>query len=267
MCRHHLTCFQRSSSADMHAADMILQHNDALLATVDIGPDDRPLIALNGWSASWQAWLPTFELLSRTRRCLSYDTRGTGGSFADPSSITLTNLIDDVFRVLDAHGIDRCTLAGESLGGFVAMHAVARDPGRFTDLVLVATTPAVPRESVGERIDGARRDYPATVREFTKQCLNEPDSTMWHHWGESLFLLADPEVAARLFECAFDYPVDPAAVTVPTTVVHGDADLVVPIDIGRFLARAIPSATLVELPGVGHAPTVVRPREVAAAFH
>lgn len=247
-------------------AGMFLHLDDAVLSTVDVGPDVRPLLALNGWSASWQAWLPTFEIVSRERRCLSYDTRGTGGSCARPESITLTNLVDDVVRVLDAHGVDRCTLAGESLGGFVALHAAVRHPDRFTDLVLVAAAPFVAPVAVGHLVDGARTDYAATVRAFARQCLNEPDAEHLHHWGAHLFLLADPEAAARLFECAYDEPVDLSAIRHETCVVHGDADAVVPVELGRYLADTIPRARLVELAGAGHGPTVTRPTDIAAVF-
>lgn len=243
---------------------MFLSLDDgAVLSTVAVGPDTRPLLALNGWSAAWQAWLPTFEIVSRHRRCVSYDTRGTGGSKAAASSITLSTLVDDAIRVLDAHGIERCTLAGESLGGFVALHAAIRHPDRFTDLVLVAAAPIVTEGIVGSRVDSARTDYPATIREFTRQCLNEPDAGHLHHWGAHLFLAASAEVAARLFECAYDQPADLVAVCRPTTVIHGDADAVIPVEVGRYLANTIPGARFVELAGVGHAPTVTRPIEVA----
>lgn len=251
-------------AAMVHA--MFLRLDDAVLSTVDLGPDDRPLLALNGWSAAWQAWLPTFEIVSRSRRCISYDTRGTGGSQADPNSITLPTLVDDVFRVLDAHGIEQCTLAGESLGGFVALHTALRDPSRFTDLVLVAATSTVPAPAVADLVTGARTDYPATARAFARHCLNEPDSAHLHHWGSHLFLSADPEVAARLFECAYGHDVDLARIPHPTCVLHGDADLVVPVELGRYLADTIPHARFTELPGAGHGPTVTRPAEIAAAL-
>ena len=67
----------------------------------------------------------------------------------------------------------------------------------------------------------------------------------------------------RLFECCYGLDPDLSAIRVPTIVVHGDADLVVPIDAGRAIAATIPGAQLVELPGACHAPTVTRPAEVA----
>ena len=245
---------------------MFLRVDDRLLRTVAFGPGPDTVLALNGWSAAWEAWQPTFELLSGELRCVSYDTRGTGASSASPEQITLEGLVDDVFRVLDAHGIARCVLAGESLGGFVAIHAVLRDPSRFEGLALVAAPPVVSPEVTGPLVVGARRDYPATIRLFARMCLNEPDAAHLHPWAEGLFLGTAPEVAARLFEAC--YGVAPALeeIALPTVVVHGTRDLVVPAQAGELLARRIPGARLVSLPGAGHAPTVTRPAEVAEAI-
>lgn len=238
----------------------------ALLHSVALGPDVDPVLALNGWCATWEAWAPTFELLSTTRRCLSYDTRGSGGSPCRPDDITLDHLVDDVFRVLDAHGVGRCVLAGESLGGFVAQLAALRDPGRFHHLVLVSSAPFVTSEAVGRWVNGARTDFPATVGEFVRECLSEPEAAALHPWGVQLFLGADPACAARLFECCFDTVPDLGSLTVPTTVVHGDGDRIVPPVAGEYLAASIPNAAHVVLAGAGHGPTVTRPHEVAAAF-
>ncbi len=243
---------------------MFLPVDDAVLRTCDLGPGPRTVLAINGWAAALELWLPTFELLSTDTRCIGFDLRGTGGSTADAASITLDALVDDAFCVLDAHGVERCTLAGESLGGFLALNVYLRHPERFDALVLVAAPPFVTADVVGRLVDGARADYPATIRAFVRECLNEADQEHLHHWGEQLFLGADPEVAARLFECCYD--VFPAldAIAVPTTVVYGSLDAVVAPSIGQFLAGSIPGARFVELEGAGHAPMITRPTEVAA---
>lgn len=242
---------------------MFLRSTESLLRTVAFGPGPSTVLALNGWSAAWEAWQPTFEHLSTDTRCISYDTRGTGSSRAAAESITLATLVDDVFRVLDAHGVDRCVLTGESLGGFVALNAALRDPSRFTGLVTVAAPPVVSPDAAGPLVAGARADYRATIELFVRRCFSEPGSEHLYDWGEQLFLSADPEVAARLFECCYGVVPDLGAVKVPTVVVHGDADQVVPVAAGRFLASAIPGARLVELARADHAPTVTRSQEVA----
>lgn len=245
---------------------MFVRDGETVLHTVAFGPGPHTVLALNGWSSSWEAWQPTFEVLSTDTRCISYDTRGTGNSPFPAEGLSLDVLVDDVFRVLDAHGVERAVLAGESLGGFVALNAVLRDPSRFSGLVTVGAPPAVDPAATGPLVAGARSDYAATIEFFVTLCFNEPGCEHLHPWGRSLFLSAPGEVAARLFEVCHGTVPDLAAIGVPTVVVHGDADLVVPITAGRHLAATIPGARLVELPGAGHAPTVTFPHEVAAAI-
>ncbi|MEZ5144857.1 MAG: alpha/beta fold hydrolase [Acidimicrobiales bacterium] len=242
---------------------MFVTADDATLHTVAFGPEGPTVLGLNGWSAAWELWQPTFEHLSTTTRCVSFDTRGTGTSTGSADSISIDTLVDDVFRVLDGRGIDRCVLAGESMGGFVAAHAARRDPSRFAALVLVATPATIGPDTAGALVDGARADYAATTAFFVQLCFTEPDTEHLQPWGRQLFAGADPEVAARLMECCYDAAPDFGAITVPTTVVHGQADAVVPVDSGRAIAAAVPDARLIELPDAGHAPTVTRGREVA----
>jgi pimeloyl-ACP methyl ester carboxylesterase len=245
---------------------MFIRHEGSVLRSVAFGPGPDTVLALNGWSASWEAWQPTFEVLSTTTRCISYDTRGTGSSPAPAEGLSLSTLVDDVFRVLDAHQVDRAVLAGESLGGFIALNAALRDPSRFGGLVTVGAPPVIDPEATRALVDGARRDYPATVAFFVRLCLSEPALEHLYPWGESLFLSAPGEVAARLFEVCHGTVPDLASVAVPTIVMHGTADHVVPVSVGRHLATTIPGARLVELHDACHVPTVTRPDDVAEAI-
>lgn len=245
---------------------MFIHNDDLVLRSVAFGPGPDTVLALNGWSASWEAWQPTFEVLSATTRCISYDTRGTGSSPAPAERLSLGALVDDVFRVLDAHQVDRAVLAGESLGGFIALNAVLRDPSRFRGLVTVGSPPVIDPAATAALSDGARRDYPATVQFFVRLCLSEPGLEHLYPWGESLFLSAPGEVAARLFEICHTTVPDLAAVAVPTVVMHGTADHVVPVSAAHHIAAAIPGARLVELPDACHVPTVTRPDEVTEAI-
>jgi pimeloyl-ACP methyl ester carboxylesterase len=239
-------------------------HSKAILHSVGLGPGPRTVLALNGWSATWQAWAPTFELLSRRLRCISFDTRGTGGSTGAPESVTLENLAADALAVLDAHGVERCILAGESLGGFIAMHLAAGNPDRVSALALVATPIQVTREHTAPLTVGARSNYPATVDAFVAQCLPGDPAETLHHWGVHLFDQASPEVAARLFECCQDVAIDLSSIRQPTTIIHSKDDTIVPLASGRAIAAGIVGANMVELDAAGHAPTVTHPAVVAA---
>ncbi len=230
---------------------------------VSFGSGPSTLVALNGWTASWETWLPAFETLSRTMRCVSFDTRGTGLTEADDRRISLAMLIDDLVNVLDAFEIERCVLAGESMGGLIALHAAALHPGRIEAVVTSGSPPAVDPATAVTRAAASRADYPAVVRPFAAACLNDVPDGQLQRWGEALFLGATGESAAQLLEALVGHPAPLAAVAQPALVMHGTIDLVVPVVAADILMSGLADAELVLMEGAGHAPMVTRPEELA----
>lgn len=248
---------------------MFVEVNGQLLQAVSFGSGERTLVAHGGWVGNWELWQQPFELLSPTWRCLSYDHRGSGESVTDPGTLTPDVLVDDLFAVLDHYEVHRCVLAGESLGVVVVLEAARRQPERFEGLVLVDGGPGIVADMVQHLIDGSRSDYPATVTAFVDDCLPTNAPEHLRRWGRDLLLRAEPEAAARLFECYVDPPapfVPLDEVTVPTLVVHGTDDHIVPFAIGEWMAGELPDAILIPLDDAGHVPTVTRPHEVVAAI-
>jgi pimeloyl-ACP methyl ester carboxylesterase len=243
--------------------------NGQRIHAVSFGAGPTTFLALSGWVATWEAWLEPFETLSRRWRCVSFDHRGAGETVVPPAAITPDALIDDVLGVMDALAIDRCILAGESLGTAVAVGAALRAPDRFTGLVLVDGSAMIRAEAVRPLIAGVRASFEATLARFVDACVPEPDSDHLKRWGRDMLRRADAEAAARIFESYLDPPYPAPALgelRVPALVVHGTADAIVPIEVGRRTARAIAGATLVELEGAGHVPTVTRSAAVVDAI-
>ena len=242
--------------------------NGVRLNVVSFGDGPRTLLATGGWTGSWELWQQPFELLTRAGwRCVAYDHRGSGESPVDPRQITAEALADDVVGVLDALEIERCVLAGESMGGAIALLAAERQPERFAGLVLIAPAEAVFNDRRAMLAAGSRADYPATTHAFIERCVPERNSDHIRRWGRNILLRAEPEQAARLLEMwQGAYAGDPRRVSVPPLILHGDADAIVPLEHARSLATLIPDAELVVLEGTGHVPTMTRPTEVVAAI-
>jgi pimeloyl-ACP methyl ester carboxylesterase len=248
---------------------MFINVNGQLLNTAVFGTGPRTLVAHGGWVGNWEMWQQPFELLSPRWRCIGYDHRGAGESTVRPADITPDALVRDLFSVLDAFGVERCVLAGESLGAVVVLEAARRQPERFDGLVLVDGGPAVVEDRVRRMIDGARQDYPATIAWFVDACVPEPDSEHIRRWGRHILARADAEAAARMFECYLDdpQPMPPLAeIRVPALVIHGTADAIVPAAVGEWVAGQLPDAKLVLLEGAGHVPTMTRPHQVVDAI-
>jgi pimeloyl-ACP methyl ester carboxylesterase len=237
-----------------------------LLNAVDFGDGPRTFVAHGGWVGSWELWQQPFELMQRDWRCISYDHRGSGSSTAPAGDVHPQGLVDDLFTVLDHYDVERCVVAGESMGALTVIAAALQQPERFAGLVIVDGM----TETGGVATDqsAVRLAYDAYVEAFVEACVPEPDSDHIKRWGRQILLRADPESAARMFE-SHDVPriaPDLGAIEVPTLVIHGRCDAIVPLSAARAAAAAIPGAELVVIDDAGHVPTMTRPHEVVAAI-
>jgi pimeloyl-ACP methyl ester carboxylesterase len=249
---------------------MFLDYNGVRLHALVYAEGPRTLVSVGGWTGSWEVWEePVAQLTARGWRCVAYDHRGAGESPVDPDLISVEAMVDDVIGVLDAVGVERCILAGESQGAAIAQYAAARNPRRFDGLVLCSPARTGRSEGGSRFADACRSDYPAAVDQFVSACFPEPHSDHVKRWGTNILLRAEPEQAARIIEMWRDEAVpdlDPRQIDVPTLILHGTADAVVPIEASRQLAQLVPDAELVEFEGSGHAPTMTRPDEVVDAI-
>jgi len=250
---------------------MFLNVNGVRLHVVEFGSGSRTILAVGGWTGSWEMWEESLSLLSATGwRCIAFDHRGSGESPVQPELISVQNMVDDIIGVLDQLAIETCLLAGESSGGAIAQLAAAQFPNRITGLVLVdsaSTDKAEPGPSAFAA--ACRNNYPAAVEAFVDRCVPEADSDHIRRWGRNLLMRAEPEQAARLIEMWQDSEVpliDKRKIMQPTLIIHGTEDVIVPIESSRALNGLIPNSELVEMSGCGHVPTMTRPVEVYEAI-
>jgi 3-oxoadipate enol-lactonase len=227
--------------------------------------DGAPVLLIMGLGLSGGAWWRTVPVLARRLRVITFDHRGVGRSRAFSPVYTTEAMADDAVAVLDAAGIDRAHVYGISLGGMVAQQVALRHPQRVRSLVLGASGPGGPRsvrpdaevlDFVRRRLrmrseDAARASvpfnygprcrsaHPERIEEDIAQRLASPFSE--RAYREQLF-------AAGLHNCYSRLP----RIAVPTLVVHGRHDRMVPVGNGEILAERIPGARLRILEESGH---------------
>ncbi len=244
---------------------MFIQRPDAELHVLSFGQGPLTLLAVGGWTGSGEIWLDLFGHLPHWR-CVAIDHRGTGAT-TQRGPITVEAMADDLLAVADALQLGPCVLAAESAGAAVALRAVDKAPQRFLGQVLVG--PAWTRTEPGTQdgfIAQLRRDYTATLKGFIDNCLPETTSAGLRRWALQMLLRASPEDAIALLQCRQDLPPDQALprLSLPSLLLHGTQDRIVPVAQSRQLAARLARAELQELPGLGHVPIVTAPADVAA---
>jgi pimeloyl-ACP methyl ester carboxylesterase len=246
---------------------MFISVGDARIYANAFGPRTAPaILALSGWIGTWEDWADPLGLLSADWRTLAYDHRGSGATVAPVESITFETLVSDVFAVLDAYGVKRCVLAAMSAGAAVAFAAALQQPERFSGLVIVDSLNLRDGPQAASQFLGAlQKNYAGALDFFANACVPEKDSEHIKRWGRKILDRADPEAAIALFRMgqAIDLRADLARVTQPTLILHGDADVIAPLDSAEWLAGTLPNARLVVLRGAGHVPIMTRPADVA----
>lgn len=245
---------------------MFLELADATLMVSAFGNGPRTIVAHGGWVGSGELWLPPFETMSKTWRTVTFDHRGTGASLSRAPTITFDQLVADLFAVLDRLEIDRCVLAGESAGAAVALAAAQQQPNKFDGLVLVSPHygGAVSTQMM-QLLEGCKADFNVTMDAFVDACVPEPECWAERAWGRKIVKRSTAKDAVELLACMRN--VDVAAklseMTVRTLVLHGDRDLIRPVESSQELAKLMPNAKLCVAKGVGHVPTVTRPQWIA----
>jgi len=240
------------------------------------GPDDAPaLVLLNGLGSQMIRWPDGFKqlLLDAGFRVITHDNRDVGLSkkFDDVDAkppYTVLDMAADTVGVLDELGIERAHVAGMSMGGMIAqvlaiehgdrirsvasiMSAMGDDPVLSTNsdaVSIFAEPPEMEREAAIEQDVRHRRmisgpGFPFdedAARDLATRCYDRchrPD-------GRRRQMLAVQASSGRKAALS--------KLTMPTVVIHGTDDPLVPVENGRKMADTVPDAKMVEIEGMGH---------------
>ncbi|WP_153393585.1 alpha/beta fold hydrolase [Ornithinicoccus halotolerans] len=260
--------------------ERLLTWQDVELAVETFGsPNDPTVLLIAGGGQSMVWWEEEFcaRLAGAGRQVIRYDHRDTGRSTSSPAgrpSYSPADLASDPVRILDALGVHQAHVVGLSMGGGIAQLVALTQRDRVATLTAISTSPAGP--GAGD-LPGPE---PAVQATFTDPDP-EPD------WDDREAVVTyrvdverpyagalgfDEDRVRRLATLEVDRTGDMAAsltnhfvvgdhwpegarleeLTVPTLVMHGTTDPLLPVAHGEALARAIPGATFVPLEGMGH---------------
>ena len=207
-----------------------------------------PLVLIHGYGVSGRIWQPTLRYLAQQHQVLAVDLPGHGYStYVNPWR--LREIAPVLARWLRELHLPPVALLGQSTGGSVAIHLAASAPELVERLILVSSI-GVPLQagllrltirSVYSFFQPGNGTYPLAL--IPDVLLPRP----------RLFWQAAREVAHS------DFRAELASITMPTLIIWGKHDALIPISIGHALQAALPHARFVILPNCGHRPMLAEP--------
>jgi pimeloyl-ACP methyl ester carboxylesterase len=243
---------------------------------VEIG-EGEPIVFVHGISGCWQNWLENLPHFGRGHRAIALDLPGFSASPMPSWPIDMPaygRLLHDFCEKL---GVENATLVGNSMGGFIAVEAVTTTPGRFDRLVLVSAAGIMNTWNPEQRAvitAFAWKQLGGTIADFGHWLVAHPRSreAFWRTFvrypnrlqadllleqmrgghcpgfGEALNSAIHHDIRERLGEIAM-----------PTMLVWGQSDRVIPMAAGLSYHRRIPHSRLEIFERTGHLPQLERP--------
>ncbi|BFM13381.1 alpha/beta hydrolase [Simiduia litorea] len=251
----------------------------------DEGPRDDgvPIVLLHGTSASLHTWDGWVEALKSDRRVIRFDMPGFGLTGPAPDSdYRIENYARVLIALLDSLGIERCVLAGNSLGGQVAWVTAVLYPSRVERLVLVdAAGYPFEAQSVPIGFKIARlpllsglmeRVLPRSIIESSVKNVYGDPSLVTPALVDRYFELTTrtgnrKALAERFRQAGPELPTERlSSLTLPTLIVWGGQDRLIPPALGDRFQREIAGSTLVRFEALGHVPQEENPLLTVAAL-
>jgi non-heme chloroperoxidase len=223
----------------------------------------QPIVFSHGWPLSADAWEDQMLFLaSRGYRCIAHDRRGHGRSSQPWQGNEMDTYADDVAALVEALGVKDAIHVGHSTGGGEVARYIGRHGGAVTPLML--KTPANPAGLPVEVFDQLRAAVQADRAQFFKDLsapfygANRSGAKVSQGLRDSFWLQGMLCGIKAAYDCIkvfseTDFTEDLKKFDVPTLILHGDDDQIVPIGASAMLSsKMIKGATLKVIPGAPH---------------
>ena len=227
----------------------------------EVRGNGEPIVLITGLGGDVSFWRSMVPLLSDRFKVITLDARGSGLTECPDGPFDIKMLCEDVVELLDKLSIKKAHILGWSMGGNVAQEMALGHPERVASLILVSTYMRRPSRSsymMNTMAESVRSggDLIYVFKIMQALCMTEESYRKMEERGS--YSPAKAELTLEQFEYqmaavdGFDSRDRTKHIRVPTRVIHGKDDIMVPPRMGEELAAEIDGADFVLIEGCGH---------------
>lgn len=242
--------------------------DDIQMAYTDSGIG-RPIVLIHGYPFNRTLWNEQVAALSTTYRVIAPDLRGFGESDASDGSATMDRMAQDVALLLNHLGITRATIAGLSMGGYVALALYKQLPSRVRALVLADTRAQADtdeaKQTRAQHAEKALTEGMAGIADAMLPKLLTPETVSKHpemvKRVRDMMLKTKPEGAAAALRGMAERDDQSdllPKISVPALILVGSEDAITPVADSEKMHHAITGSRLVVLENAGHVSNLER---------
>lgn len=252
--------------------NLLTEVNNVTISYNDVGEGSIPVIFLHGFPFNKSMWKGQLDSLKVSNRVIACDIRGFGKSTDEKTNLSIDLFAEDLVSFMDKLDIEKATICGLSMGGFISLNAIKRFPKRFEALILcdtqcIADTPEVKKKRYATIEEINREGVDGFNEKFIKSVFH-PDSLtnkteLVENLRNSVFANSTRIITAGLTALAERSETCSSLdiIHIPTLIICGREDEVTPLAQSEFMHEHIEGSILKIIDDAGHVSNLEHPDE------
>ncbi len=245
-------------------------------------PDGQPMMFAHGYGCDQNMWRLVTPAFEEDFRVIVFDYVGAGSSDQTAYEVerysSLEGYAKDITEICEALDLNDVILVGHSVSSMIGMLAVLEAPERYAKLVMVGPSPryiddtsyvgGFSEEDITGLLENLDSNYLGWSHAMAPVIMGNPDRPELGQELTQSFCQTDPDIAKRFAQVTFlsDSREDLARLSVPVAVLQCSQDVIAPVEVGKYVADAVPDGTLIMLDAVGHCPNLSAPEATITAI-
>ncbi len=239
------------------------------LSVNDYEGTGQPMIFVHAFPLSSEMWKPQVDFFGDKYRVITYDIRGLGKSIQKDNQFTMESYVNDFFSVLDNLGIDKVNACGLSMGGYIILRALVRNPERFISAVLADTRAErdddngiISRSNTISDIKSGKREEFAAG--FLQKLINRKSYEtpgIKNILAEIISGNTDDGICGAMLALATRTTTTDnlKEIEIPALVIVGEDDLLTPKNFAETMNKSLKNSMLEVIPEAGHLSNIENP--------